>query len=92
MIENAPRTFVGQAAVSAAASAGVWRWGAMGGLAGIDWQAAHIVHGDATTWPEVKEALRFYEAGATAGAAERAKSQDHQGGGGERARSVPPPA
>lgn len=74
--EHAPHTTEGQCAASAASSAGVWRWGALGGLAGIDWQAAALVHGDSETWPGVREALRHYEAGALEGAAEKARQRD----------------
>lgn len=53
----------------------------MGGLTGIDWPAAETLHGDSESWPAVKAALRFYEAGALAGAAKAAQRRKESGDG-----------
>lgn len=53
----------------------------MGGLTGLDWTAAEIVHGDDESWPAVKAALRFYETGALAGAAKAAQRRKDNGDG-----------
>jgi len=70
--------------VKACGSPGVWRMGALGGLAGIDWPSLMIVHGDDATWPQIRAYARFYEAGAVKGAAEKAardRAAPDEGGG-----------
>jgi hypothetical protein len=62
-------------------SPGVWRVG-FGGITGLDWVSARCLHDDDETWPSVREALRFVELGALAGAARRAKEQADKGGEG----------
>lgn len=67
------------AAVTIASSPGVWRFG-FAGMTGLDWQAAALLHDDKASWPETRELLRSYEAGALAGAAARAKREKKGGG------------
>lgn len=76
---NAPREPAGIAALAVASSGGAWRVG-MGGISGLDWTAARDLAGDDTPWPAVRAALRFYEAGALAGAAEEAAKRKRKEG------------
>lgn len=59
-------------AVRAAAARGAWTYTDMGGLVGLSWPTVHLLHDDPATWPETRELLRSFEAGAVEGAGEAA--------------------
>lgn len=85
---NAPRTGQGEAALRVASLPGVWRFGAMGGMTGLDWSAAAAVAAGLTpvAWAALAPLLAACEAGAVEGSAARAERErdDRSAGDGRR--------
>ena len=70
-------------------SAGCWKAGGMGGLAGVDWSGVKVLaEGDplAGHWPDLAALIRSIEGGALKGAARKAEREKPADNGGEHGR------
>lgn len=72
---HAPRSGLGVEVWSLCVSPGLWKLGALGGCAGLDWTAVRARLGDDPRWRDIEALLCLVEAGAMEGAAEAAEKR-----------------